>query len=157
MNAFGEREGTMVGRLALCLVLPCVLGVFGGTTAVSAQDPVPVVIDSDMISDDWMATLFLLNDPKFSVKAITVSGTGFAADCEAGVASALGLLALAEYGDVPVSCGAEKPLTGDNAPPAEWRTTLETVEGLGLPAGGEPVAEDAVALFTSTIQDSPDQ
>ena len=53
----------MASRLALCLVLPCVLGVFGGTTAVSAQDPVPVVIDSDMIADDWMATLFLLNDP----------------------------------------------------------------------------------------------
>jgi len=42
---------------------------------VSAQDqePVPVVIDSDMITDDWMATLFVLNDPRFAVKAITVS------------------------------------------------------------------------------------
>src|SRR4051812_38478652 len=71
-NAFSEREGTMISRLALCLVLPCVLGVFGGTTAVSAQDPVPVVIDSDMTTDDWMATLFLLNDPDFTIKAITV-------------------------------------------------------------------------------------
>src|SRR5687767_12028881 len=111
----------MASRLALCLVLPCVLGVFGGTTAVSAQDPVPVVIDSDMISDDWMATLFLLNDPGFAVEAITVAGTGFA-DCDAGVRSALGLLALTDYGDVPVSCGAASPLMGDNAPPAEWRT-----------------------------------
>ena len=145
----------MFSRLALCLVLPCVLGVFSGTTAVSAQDPVPVVIDSDMISDDWMATLFVLNDPDFAVKAITVAGTGFA-DCDAGVQSALGLLALTDYGDVPVSCGAESPLMGDNAPPAEWRTTIETVEGLGLPDGGDPVAQDAVALFTSTIQDSPE-
>ncbi len=145
----------MVGRLALCLVMFCVLGVFNGTTAVSAQDPVPVVIDSDMISDDWMATLFLLNDPQFTVKAITVAGTGFA-DCDAGVQSALGLLALTDYGDVPVSCGAESPLQGDNAPPAEWLTTLETVEGLDLPDGGDPVAQDAVALFTSAIQDSPE-
>ena len=99
MNAFSERDGTMASRLALCLVLPCVLGVVSGTTAVSAQDPVPVVIDSDMISDDWMATLFVLNDPAFSVKAITVTGTGFAY-CDA--------------------------------------------------------AEDAFALFTSTIQDSPE-
>ena len=94
----------MVRRLALCLVLPCMLGVFGGTTPVSAQQhPVPVVIDSDMITDDWMATLFVLNDPHFAVKAITVSATGFAADCAAGVRSALGLLALTNYGDVPVS------------------------------------------------------
>ncbi len=148
----------MVSRLALCLVLLGTLGGFGGTTTVSAQaqDPVPVVIDSDMISDDWMATLFLLNDPTFAVKAITVAATGFAADCDAGVQSALGLLALTDYGDVPVSCGAATPLQGDNAPPAEWRTTIETVEGLGLPEGGDPAAQDAVALFTSTIQDSPE-
>lgn len=147
-------------RLALCLVLTGVLGVFSGTTAVSSraqnQDPVPVVIDSDMISDDWMATLFLLNDPDFAVKAITVAGTGFA-DCDAGVQAALGLLALTDYGDVPVSCGASAPLMGDNAPPAEWRTTIETVGELGLPEGGAPVAQDAVALFTSAIEDSPEQ
>jgi inosine-uridine nucleoside N-ribohydrolase len=145
----------MVGRLALCLVLTCLLGVVSGTTAGSAQEPVPVVVDSDMIADDWMAILFLLNDPDFSVEAITVAGTGFA-DCDAGVRSALGLLALTEYGDVPVSCGAESPLMGDNAPPAEWRTTIEAVDELDLPDGGEPAAEDAVALFTSVIEESPD-
>ena len=145
----------MFSRLASCLVLLSVLGVFSGTTHVSAQGPVPVVIDSDMTSDDWMATLFLLNDPDFAVKAITVAGTGFAY-CDAGVQSALGILALADYGDVPVSCGSEKPLTGDNAPPAEWRTTTEVVDGLGLPKGGTPAEQDAVALFTSTIQDSPE-
>ena len=153
----------MFSRLAFCLMLLCALGVLGGTTAVSAQDatpvsvegPVPVVIDGDMTSDDWMATLFVLNDPGFRVEAITVTGTGFAY-CDAGVQSALGLLALTGYGDVPVSCGAETPLMGDNAPPAEWRTTMETVEGLGLPAGGNPVEQDAVELFTSTIQESPE-
>jgi inosine-uridine nucleoside N-ribohydrolase len=143
----------MISRLAVLLVLSCVLGVFNGSSPVLAQDPTPVVIDSDMTSDDWMATLFILKDPTFSVEAITVTGTGFAY-CDAGVASALGLLALAEYGDVPVSCGSEAPLTGNNAPPAEWRTTMETVEGLGLPEGGQPVEQDAVELFTSTIQDS---
>jgi pyrimidine-specific ribonucleoside hydrolase len=155
MNAVTEGEGAMFSRLTVCLVLLSVLGVFSGQTAVSAQDPVPVVIDSDMTSDDWMAALFLLNDPDFAVKAITVSGTGFAY-CDAGVESALGVLALAEYGDVPVSCGAETPLMGDNAPPAEWRTTMETVAGLDLPEGGDSVAQDAVALFTSTIEDSPE-
>ena len=149
----------MFSRLALGLMLLGAFGVVGGNVEVSAQtptqDPIPVVIDSDMISDDWMATLFLLNDPGFSVKAITVSGTGFAT-CEAGVQAALGLLALTDYGDVPVSCGSETPLVGDNAPPAEWLTTIETVEALGLPEGGEPVAQDAVELFTSTIQDSPE-
>lgn len=153
----------IASRLALCFALLGGLAVLSGSTPAIAQEAtptaaeaaIPVVIDSDMISDDWMATLFILNDPQFNVEAITVAGTGFAT-CDAGVRSALGLLALTDYGDVPVSCGAESPLMGDNAPPAEWMTTLETVEGLGLPEGGEAVAEDAVALFTSTIQDSPE-
>lgn len=45
---------------------------------------------------------------------------------------------------------------GDNAPPAEWRTTLEAVKALDLPEGGVPAVQDAVALFTSVIQESPD-
>jgi inosine-uridine nucleoside N-ribohydrolase len=145
----------MFSRLALGLVLLGVFGLFTTHADVSAQDPVPVVIDSDMTTDDWMATLYLLNDPGFEVKAISVTGTGFAY-CDAGVQSALGLLALTEYGDVPVSCGSEAPLMGDNAPPADWRVTTDAVDGLGLPAGGDPVAQDAVELFTTTIQDSPE-
>jgi inosine-uridine nucleoside N-ribohydrolase len=143
----------MSSKLTVCLLLSGLLGVFGGTRSAAAHDPVPVVIDSDMATDDWMATLFVLNDPDFAVKAITVVGTGFAT-CDAGVRAALGLLALTDYGDVPVSCGAEAPLAGHNAPPPEWRVTTDVVEGLGLPEGGEPAAQDAVALFTSAIQGS---
>ncbi len=109
-----------------------------------------------MISDDWMATLFVLNDPRFEVQAITVSGTGFAADCPAAVLAAQGMLGLTEYGDVPIACGSETPLVGDNAPPEDWRTTLETVEALGLPEGGTVVEDDAVTLFTTTVQNSPE-
>jgi pyrimidine-specific ribonucleoside hydrolase len=153
----------MSRKLAPSLALSCalVLGVGSGVPAVFAQDatptaaPVPLVIDSDMISDDWMATLFVLNDPQFDVKAITVTGAGFA-DCEAGVRAALGMLALTNHTGIPVSCGSEDPLVGDNAPPAEWMTTIETVEALGLPEGGEPAEQDAVALFTSVIQESPE-
>lgn len=132
------------------LLLVCFLG---AASLVSAQSSTPVIIDSDMITDDWMAALYVLNDPAFSVKAITVTGTGFAT-CDAGVRAALGLLALTDYGDVPVSCWRETPLAGENAPPTEWLTTLEAVEALGLPEGGEASEQDAVSLFTSTVQDS---
>lgn len=149
-------------RSIAMLVILAMMGMTGWWSPVGAQSPeaagaaTPVIIDSDMITDDWMATLFVLNNPQFDVQAITVSGTGFAADCAAGTRAALGLLALTGYGDVPVACGAEAPLVGDNAPPADWRTTLEAVEALGLPDGGAVVEEDAVALFTSTVQNSPE-
>lgn len=149
----------MLRRLIAGLVVVSLLGAFGpGAVAQSpeaAQVATPVLIDSDMISDDWMATLFVLNDPQFDVRAITVSGTGFAT-CEAGVTAALGLLALTEYGDVPVACGSETPLVGENGPPEEWMTTLETVQALGLPEGGSAADVDAVELFTTTVQNAPE-
>ena len=134
-------------------LLCCLLGLLVVFPA-AAQEPRAVIVDTDMTSDDFMALLYLFNNPDFSVKAITVTGTGFSF-CDAGVQAALGLLALTEYGDVPVSCWQETPLLGGDSPvPAEWRTTLETVESWGLPAGGEPSAMNAVELFTTTVNDA---
>lgn len=156
----------MLKRILLCFSFICALSALSGAMLVSAQEgtpsptaadgPIPVIIDSDMISDDWMATLFVLNNPRFDVQAITVTGTGFAT-CDAGVTAALGLLALTAYGDVPVSCWSEDPLAGENGPPEDWMTTLESVQALGLPDDGrKPADDDAVALFTSTVQNSPE-
>jgi inosine-uridine nucleoside N-ribohydrolase len=146
----------MVKRLTfafLCVVLALLAG--GTALAQEATPTVPLIIDTDMASDDWMAILYILQDPDFDVKAITVTGAAFA-QCDAGVAAALGLVELADYAtDVPVSCWKDEPLRGGELRvPADWRTTMADVEALGLPAGGEPAAENAVELFTSTVNAS---
>lgn len=144
----------MSKRLALLTLLLCVLSFTAAPAA--AQNPTPVIIDTDMVTDDWMAIAYLLKQPAISVKAITVTGTGWAF-CDAGVRIALGLVAQAEYGTVPVSCWREEPLQGENAVPPEWRTTMEVADSLNLPEGGAASDADAVELFTSTVQDSPDK
>ncbi len=144
----------MLKRLVLLTLFGCLIGMIALPAA--AQTPRPVVIDSDMTTDDFMATLYLLNDPDFSVKAITVTGTGWAF-CDAGVRAALGMVALAEYDEVPASCWTDKPLLGDSPVPDDWRTTVEGIDALGLPQGGEASDMDAVELFTSTIQNSPEK
>jgi inosine-uridine nucleoside N-ribohydrolase len=96
----------------LYLFLCCLLfGIFTGP--VVADGPRPVIIDCYMTTDDFMATLLTLKNPDFSVLAITVTGTGWAF-CDAGVQAALGIVALAGAGDVPVSCWRDTPLEGDN-------------------------------------------
>ena len=151
-----NRKGKIVSKkAALCFFLCCMIsGVFMAPAA--AADPRPVIIDSDMTTDDFMATLLTLKSPDFSVKAITVTGTGWSF-CDAGVKAALGIVALADAGDVPVSCWRDAPLVGDNPVPAEWRTSLESVAALNLPEGGQPSDQDAVALFTSTVQASAEK
>jgi pyrimidine-specific ribonucleoside hydrolase len=146
-----SKESPMCKQM-LFLLLLCSLFSFG---VAAAQAPRPVIIDTDMGSDDWMAILYILNSPDIAVQAITVNGTGLAY-CDAGVAIALGLLALADYADIPVSCGSETPLLGENAFPAEWRTNMEAAQALGLPEGGAMAEEDSVSLFTSVVSASPE-
>jgi inosine-uridine nucleoside N-ribohydrolase len=145
------RKRTMFKRF-MVVALFCMI-FFGLSTGVMAQEPRPLIIDTDMAGDDWMAILYILDNPDYSIEAITVTGTGFAT-CDAGVRIALGLLALKGIEDVPVSCWTDTPLMGENPVPPAWLVNMDAAEGLGLPEGGEAASEDAVALFTSTVEAS---
>ncbi len=115
----------------------------------------PVIIDTDMAADDWLAILYLLNRPDVSVEAITVTGTG-EAHCEPGIKNAMSLAALAGQPDIPVSCGRTTPLQGDHAFPAEWRTRVDTLAGLTLPSNPASVTpQSAVDLLTAKIKSMP--
>jgi inosine-uridine nucleoside N-ribohydrolase len=141
----------MLKKVVLLILIFASLCVSTITSFAQSADPIPVIIDTDMVTDDWMAILLTLKNPNFDVQAITVTGTGFAY-CDSGTYIALRLVALTEAGDIPVSCWRDTPLFGENAPPTEWRTTMETAESLGLPEGGEASEMDAVELFTSTLE-----
>ncbi|EPX64859.1 Inosine/uridine-preferring nucleoside hydrolase [Cystobacter fuscus DSM 2262] len=114
----------------------------------------PVVIDTDMGSDDAMAIAFLLRRPDVEVKAITVTGAGLA-HCEPGVRNALRLLALANHPDIPVACGRTTPLQGSHAYPDDWRQQADILNGVPLP---EPrfsaSASTAVQVLTSALEGS---
>src|SRR5690606_2114779 len=66
-------------RMVLLLLVACLLP---GMVVVSAQSEAsearPVIVDSDMASDDWMALAYLLSRSDIAIQAITVTGTGFA-------------------------------------------------------------------------------
>jgi len=121
--------------------------------------PKPVMIDTDMGADDWMAILYLLQRTDISIQAITVAGTGMG-HCDPGVQHALGLVALAASAPVPVACGRETPLIGNHAFPDSWRAAADTFmsTGLTLPEGRNPIlGKTAVELLTLAIQSSPEK
>jgi len=127
------------------------------SSAASAVPPRPVVVDTDMAADDWMALLYLLRRPDVAIKAITVTGAG-EAHCEPGTRHALGLVALANRGVIPVACGRTTPLQGEHAFPASWRTDVDSLLGLTLPSTTTTAAhQTAVDLLTSVIQASPEK
>lgn len=100
-----------------------------------------------------MAILYLLQEPDVSVEAITVSGTGLVS-CREGVEQVLGLVALAEAGDVPVACGSTEPIEGDNAFPTSFRAVADSLGGVLLPEGGDPSDLPAEELLAEVIADS---
>ena len=122
------------------------------TVAAGAQ---PMIVDTDMAPDDWLAILYLLGRGDVDLLAITVSGTG-EAHCAAGTRNALNLLALAGRPEIPVACGRETPLTGDHTFPLEWRERVDGLLGLALPENSHAAAsEPAVALLSRLLAASP--
>ena len=125
----------------------------GSATALAA-DARPVVIDTDMAADDWLAILYLLRRPDLDVRAIAVVGTG-EAHCGPGVRNALDLAALAGRPEVPVACGRQTPLAGSHHFPTSWRKRVDSLLGLSLPRNPNPPVEgSAVELLTRVIQES---
>lgn len=119
--------------------------------------PRPVIIDTDMAADDWMAILYLLKRPEVSIEAITVTGTG-EAHCEPGIKNAMRLTALVGQPDIPVACGRGTPLQGNHTFPAAWRERVDALAGLTLPDNpAAPAPQSAVELLTTTIETSPDK
>jgi inosine-uridine nucleoside N-ribohydrolase len=119
-------------------------------------DARPVIVDTDMALDDWMAILYMLRRPDVDVKAITVSGTG-ETHCDPGVQNVHDLAALAGRPAIPVACGPEKPIEGKHTFPEPWRRFADDMAGLSLPSNPQPESsQSASQLLAETIRASED-
>ena len=154
---------TILVRIFCCLLFVLLLGCT--STSTDALEPItpipitteaiPVIIDTDMAADDWLAILYLLMQPEVDIQAITVTGAG-EAHCAPGTRHALDLVALAGRPEIPVSCGRATPLKGEHSFPDAWRTQVNNLLGLTLPENSNEIADEtAVDLLTRIIQTSP--
>ena len=91
----------------------------------------PVIIDTDLSFDDYVALLYLLRYPGLEVRAITVvNGT---VHVRHGVENARRLLSFAGRAEIPVAGGPDKPLIGQHTFPALWRFIVDFGIRLMLP------------------------
>jgi inosine-uridine nucleoside N-ribohydrolase len=158
MGPLASSRAILAARFLVATVTVGIIsssGVYAATASQSSSAKAQVAVDSDMAPDDWMAILYLLEKPDVDVIAITVDGDG-EAHCGPGVRTAMKLTALAGKPGIPVACGRQRPLKGNAAFPGSWRTGVDAMLGLKLPANsGVPSQLGAPQLLQKVIDGSP--
>lgn len=121
----------------------------------SNASTLPVIIDSDVALDDWMATLYLLAKPSIQVIGITTTGVG-AAHLVPGTRNIRGILAVGGHPEIPVAMGTSAPSSFSNVYPIAFRQTVDGAYGLALPQNSTPPPSvSAVQLLAELIKNSP--
>jgi inosine-uridine nucleoside N-ribohydrolase len=136
--------------LVLAAVAALVAAGCGGAPHARPREPAPVVVDTDMSSDDVLALLYLTGRRDVDLRAVAVSGTGLVR-CPAGARNARAVLALAGRPGVPVGCGHADPLAGFNSFPPEWRDRADDLFGLRLPAPPAARPRGAVEVLHAAL------
>lgn len=142
------KRPVSVGLFVLCLVL-CLFVV----ARQPAQMPgrFSVIIDTDAGTDDLIAIAYLLARPDVDIQAITsVNGVAHA---EPGARNILRLLRAANR-RVDVYVGADQPLEGRDAFPAEWRQQADEMAALGGQASRRPPRADAVSGLLARLRNT---
>lgn len=145
--------------LALVLAVALLAGCAGGSDepnepGAAGAGAIPVVVATDMSTDDILALLYLASRREVDLRAVVVSGAGLTT-CPTGAANAAALLAAVGRSQVPVECGRREPLAGANGYPASWRDAADHVFGVELPPLDKASTADGVALLRRAITESP--
>lgn len=121
----------------------------------TAARRIPVIIDTDVDIDDWMAMLYLLKHPGVDVLGITTTGCG-AAHLTPGTRNAQDLLMLTDHPETPVAKGTSAPMIYSNQFPNSIRDGIDILFGLTLPHNPHPLdPRPAVTFLYETLQAAP--
>lgn len=112
------------------------------------QGSIPIIVDDDGSPDGVIALLYLLRNPLFEVKAVTVSYGEAHPELFAGHLRQL--LAGLGRSNIPVGAGRDAPLAGNNAFPDSWRQASDSFWGISLP--GAPVPAEPISAAELIVQ-----
>ena len=123
------------------------------TISSSQQTVIPLIFDDDGSPDGTIALLFLLQNPRFEVRLVTISPGE--AHPELFAIHIANLLAALGKSDIPVVAGSDIPLEGNNAFPEAWRQASDDFWGISLPQSATEVQpQTAAELIVDTLSAS---
>lgn len=88
-----------------------------------ANKPTPLIIDTDMGTDDWLAIAYIAQNKNIDLLGITIVGNGIAS-CTNASNNAQYILNMSERNaKKPIGCGSNWPMDGYASYPKIWRQT----------------------------------
>ncbi len=133
---------------------PADMPVGGSASAPAAR---PVILDTGLSPDSYVAVLLLLQRGDADVRAITLAGTG-ESHPGPGVQNARGLAALAGRPELPIAGGRPTPLIGNHRFAWLLRWMMDHRLFLRLPDNPWPLLQqNAVQLWASVIESLPEK
>jgi pyrimidine-specific ribonucleoside hydrolase len=123
--------------------------------APTTNTPLPVIVDTDMGFDDWMAILYLLNNRAIDIKAISVDCAG-ETYCPAGAINVTRLIEISKKSQIPVFYGNEPDSTLTHQYPTliRYSATAMDVTGFNKIKGVPFYTNNAAAHLKNLIIDA---
>jgi pyrimidine-specific ribonucleoside hydrolase len=116
------------------------------------RSPIPLVVDTDMGSDDWLAILYLLKSKSARVRGVTVAEAGLSHSL-AGAQHLLDMALHAGKRDLAVAIGPDKPLAGNREFPSHWRARADRFLDISLPrSDATPLTQSAVDFLFDLVE-----
>ncbi len=143
------------GLALVSLLAPAQGAGAGGRGAAAENAPVPVIVDTDMGADDWLAIAYVASSKNADLLGVTVVGNGLAS-CDSAGRNARHILAMSPRNAAkPVGCGSIWPMDGYASYPRMWRENASTMMGeiASAPEAGEN-AMDGPALLAKLLSES---
>lgn len=114
----------------------------------------PLLIDTDLSFDDYVALLYLIQHNAVDVQAITVCNG--VVHPRPGLKNLANLLLLAKRQEIPIAAGPSTPLKGSHAFPGSWRWIMDYVFRMFIPWQAKPdLTISAPELLQKKIRSSP--
>lgn len=155
----GMIKSVLIKTAAIAIItaaLVVAINVNASSVDKASTTQTPLIFDDDGSQDGMTALVFLLQDPKFDIKAITIS-QGLAHPNQFGN-NLMRMLTRLNVTGIPVSVGREVPLAGNNTFPDEFRIDSDKfwTPFVTLPDKALETVDnrDAVTLIIDTLKQS---
>ena len=147
-------------RIAKSLITLSLLSVFNiahtqSTPKAEISSIKPLIIDTDMGTDDWLAIAYIAQNQKIDLLGVTIVGNGIAT-CEYAGRNAQYLLSLSTRNkDKPIGCGSNWPMDGFASYPTPWRETSKDMMGEKIPSStSSKIYPDGPTLLAELLRSS---